>query len=98
MKLSIKTIIYLATIEGISYLALFITMPMKYLFKINSPNKIVGMLHGLLFIAYIFAVFIYARKSKLPFLKEIKAYIASLIPFGTFFITSKYLTEHGFKK
>lgn len=98
MKLSIKAIIYLATTEGISYLALFITMPMKYLFKINSPNKIVGMLHGLLFIAYILAIFIYARKSKLPFIKEIKAYLASLIPFGTFFITSNYLTEHGFKK
>jgi len=24
--------------------------------------------------------------------------LASLIPFGTFFITSNYLTEHGFKK
>jgi len=98
MKLSTKNIIYLATTEGISYLALFITMPLKYMYKINSPNKIVGLLHGLLFIAYILAIFIYARKSKLPFKKEAKAYLASLIPFGTFFITSNYLTEHGFKK
>ena len=98
MKLSTKTIINLATTEGISYLALFITMPLKYMCKINSPNKIVGLLHGLLFIAYILAIFIYARKSKLPFKKEAKGYLASLIPFGTFFITSNYLTEHGFKK
>jgi integral membrane protein len=98
MKLSTKTIINLATTEGISYLALFITMPLKYVYNLQSPNKIIGLTHGILFIAYILAVFIYARKSKLPFKKEVKAYLASLIPFGTFFINSTYLTEHGFKK
>jgi len=98
MKLTTKNVLLLATTEGISYLALFITMPLKYVYAISIPNKIVGMLHGILFIAYILAVFIYSRMHKLPFIKEIKAYLASLIPFGTFFITSNYLTEHGFKK
>ena len=98
MKLTTKSILLLATTEGISYLALFITMPLKYMYAISSPNKIVGMLHGILFIAYILAIFSYSRTSKLPLIKEIKAYIASLIPFGTFFITTNYLTTHGFKK
>ena len=39
MKLSTKNIIYLATTEGISYLALFITMPLKYMYKINILRK-----------------------------------------------------------
>ena len=98
MKITTKFVLQLAITEGISYLALFITMPLKYLYSLQSPNKIMGFTHGILFIAYILAVFIYARKSKLSFKKEVKANLASLIPFGTFFINSTYLTEHGFKK
>ena len=41
----------LAFIEGVSFLViLFITMPLKYVLEIPLPNKIFGMLHGVLFI------------------------------------------------
>ena len=98
MKLTTKSVLLLATTEGISYLALFITMPLKYVYAISTPNKIIGMFHGILFIAYILTIFSYSRMHKFPLIKEIKAYVASLIPFGTFFITTNYLTAHGFKK
>jgi integral membrane protein len=98
MNLTTKSILLLGATEGISYIALFITMPLKYIYAISTPNKIVGMLHGILFITYILVIFSYSRIAKLPFKKEIKAYIASLIPFGTFFITTNFLTDHGFKK
>ena len=41
------------TIEGYSYIILlFIAMPLKYLAGIAIAVKIVGMIHGILFIAF----------------------------------------------
>ncbi|MFN3316530.1 MAG: DUF3817 domain-containing protein, partial [Raineya sp.] len=37
--------------EGISYLLFALTMPLKYIFKIPEPNYVVGLAHGLLFVA-----------------------------------------------
>ena len=42
----------LAILEGISYLLLIPTVILKYGFDIGLPNKIVGSIHGLLFILY----------------------------------------------
>ena len=42
----------LAILEGISYLLLGLTMPLKYWYNMGMPNKIVGMIHGVLFIAF----------------------------------------------
>lgn len=47
-----------ALIEGISYLLFGLTMPLKYMYGINWPNKIIGMIHGGLFIAYVLLVFV----------------------------------------
>ncbi|WP_246070000.1 DUF3817 domain-containing protein [Mangrovivirga cuniculi] len=43
----------IAILEGISYLLFAITMPLKYILDIPQPNYVVGMAHGVLFIAYI---------------------------------------------
>ena len=42
----------LAILEGISYISFGLTMPLKYMMEIKGPNYIVGMAHGLLFMAY----------------------------------------------
>ena len=46
----------LAILEGISYLLLIPTIILKYGFEMGLPNKIVGSLHGLLFVLYSFLV------------------------------------------
>ena len=49
----IQTLRILGNIEGISYLLLLgVAMPMKYYFEIPMAVKIVGMAHGVLFVAY----------------------------------------------
>ena len=53
---------WLAILEGISYLLLAITVPLKYMYEMGTPNKIVGMAHGVLFIAYCIWVVIYGRQ------------------------------------
>jgi integral membrane protein len=75
----------LAIVEGISFLLiLFVTMPLKYLFDQPLPNQIVGMAHGILFVAYCLYVLIAWREYKWSVGKTLLALIASVIPFGTF--------------
>ena len=82
----------IAFVEGISFIIIiFITMPLKYLMAMPAPNKVVGMAHGLLFVAYILAI-IQAKIElgwswKLFFI----AFVASFVPFGTFYLDKKYL-------
>ncbi len=80
----IGTLRILALLEGISYLLLGLTMPLKYTYDMPMPNKIVGMAHGVLFIAYCVMVFVVNRDYKWSLLTNVYAYAASLLPFGTF--------------
>ena len=78
-----------AILEGISYLALGLTMPLKYLYEMGLPNKIVGMLHGVFFIVYCIMVYYVNTEQKWSFKTNFWAYVASLIPFGTFVADAK---------
>lgn len=78
-----------ALLEGISYLLFALTMPLKYQFDMPMPNKIVGMAHGFLFIAYCLFVFLVNQEQKWNLKTNFYAYIASLIPFGTFVADAK---------
>jgi integral membrane protein len=72
--------------EGYSYLILlFVAMPMKYLLDIPIAVKIAGMAHGILFILFCLLLVQAWRETKWDFKENIIFFIASLIPFGTFF-------------
>lgn len=81
------------TIEGYSYLALvFIAMPLKYLLGISMAVKIVGMIHGILFIIFCLYLVKAWQECGWEFKENIIFFIASLIPFGTFFTKTKIKT------
>lgn len=83
-----------AFLEGVSYiLLLFIAVPIKYLLNEAFFVKILGMPHGILFILYILFSIIAKIKYNWNFRKFLVISIASLIPFGTFYIDKKYLTK-----
>ena len=80
----------LAKIEGLSFLLiLFITMPLKYLLDYGTPNKIVGLLHGFLFVAYVFLAFIAYRERNWSFKILARVLLASVVPFGPFFLDKR---------
>lgn len=87
----LSTLRYTAIAEGISYLALAITMTLKYIYEIKWPNMVVGQIHGILFICFCVLVLIAAKKYKWDFKKTIILLISSLIPFGTFWAEKQYL-------
>lgn len=78
-----------AILEGVSYLLLGLTVPLKYIYEMGLPNKIVGMAHGILFILYCLLVFVVNKEVKWSFSTNFWAYFASLIPFGTFVADAK---------
>ncbi|SNR77693.1 integral membrane protein [Maribacter sedimenticola] len=85
-----------AILEGISYLALFgISMPLKYWAEIPGPNKIIGNIHGILFIAYIILTVVVGLKYKWSIKKLLIFGIASLLPFATFYVEEKYLRKQN---
>lgn len=83
----------LAWIEGFTFIALGVTMPMKYIYGMKEPNYVVGMLHGVFFILYIIYVFLVGFQQKFSLTKIFICCVASLIPFGTFWIDANYLKK-----
>lgn len=81
-----------AILEGISYLMLFgLGMPLKYWANIPEPNKWIGYAHGGLFIGYVILAVMFCMEKKWGLKRFIILFIASLLPFGTFYIDKKYL-------
>ncbi|MBK8625345.1 MAG: DUF3817 domain-containing protein [Saprospiraceae bacterium] len=83
----------IAFAEGCSYLLLGITMVLKYKYDMPLPNYIVGMAHGALFILYVGLLLYVGRKQKWNLWKMFLAFIASLIPFGTFYADVKLFRD-----
>ena len=86
-----------AILEGISYLLFALTMPLKYWHDILLPNKIVGIIHGILFIAYVLLVFVESQEKKWSLSDKFWSYLASLLPFATFIVDKKIFLKYQTK-
>jgi len=83
-----------ALLEGLSFiLLLFVAMPLKYLAGMPLAVKIVGMAHGVLFVAYIPALLEAAITYRWSFFRVVAAFGASLVPFGTFVFDARLRRE-----
>ncbi|MBC7886220.1 MAG: DUF3817 domain-containing protein [Saprospiraceae bacterium] len=82
---SIRNLRWIGIAEGISFLLLLlIAMPIKYMLGVPEVVKYVGWAHGILFMAYIVAVFAAIRAMRWTWFSVLVALAASLVPFGTF--------------
>ncbi len=100
MQLILQTIYMLplfriiAFLEGVSYiLLLFIATPIKYLSDDPQYVKMLGMPHGILFIAYIILAIVISKKMEWSNSTLAKVLLASIIPFGTFYVEYHYLKK-----
>ena len=90
----VKTFRLTAILEGISYLALFaISMPLKYLAGLKEPNIYIGYAHGFLFITYGILAIVVTRQLKWGTKRLFVLWLASLLPFATFYVDKKYFKE-----
>jgi integral membrane protein len=91
MNIRLRSLRLIGLTEGISFLVLLlIAMPLKYYFNIPMAVKIVGWAHGVLFMAYLVAVFLCYRIMKWNLFGFMVALGASLIPAGTFWLDKSW--------
>jgi len=80
----------IAFFEGISFLLLLlVAMPLKYMGGIPMAVTVMGSIHGILFIAFMILAWEIKTSYKKPLAWFAKAFLASILPFGTF-IADKY--------
>ena len=80
----LKLFRYVALIEGVTTLALFlIAMPLKYGFDYPALIRPVGMTHGIAFLAYVGAMLFALPGKGFGFMGWLRTFVASLVPFGT---------------
>jgi len=92
----LKKFLLINKIEGYSFLVLvFLAMPLKYAMGIPVATKIAGMIHGMLFIAFIYQLL--EAKSEEQFSKKetLWYFLLSLVPFGSFYTDRILKTKYA---
>lgn len=80
--------------EGISFLVLLcIAMPLKYIFHQPMAVKIFGWIHGILFVAFLFLAWEVRTDRNKSMKWFVLAFLAAIIPTGTFFFDKKLKQE-----
>ncbi len=82
-------------LEGVSFILLVgVAMPLKYIGGYQNATWEIGMIHGVLFIAYIIAVIPVKFTLNWNFKTTFLVLLASLIPFGTFIAEYKFFRNY----
>ncbi|MBW7674551.1 DUF3817 domain-containing protein [Chryseobacterium chendengshani] len=94
-KTKIGRLRIIAILEGITLLTLiFIAVPLKHFMGNPSVVKILGPVHGALFLLFLFNTLSVGIEQKWKFKKTTwKVLLACIIPFGTFYIDRKILSK-----
>jgi integral membrane protein len=92
-KTNVGRLRLIAFLEGFSLLVLvFGAVPMKYYYHDGSLSKMLGPLHGALFLLFVFNTLSVAVEQGWKFTETTwKVLLACFIPFGTFYIDYKIL-------
>ena len=92
MKPNFTVIRWTALLEGSSLIILlFVAMPLKYYAGLPEAVKIVGPVHGVLFLGFLFLLFAHAGKRDINVVNTAAGFVASFVPFGTFIFKAKVL-------
>jgi integral membrane protein len=83
---------FITLLEGIYYiLLLFIAVPIKYWAGDDAYVKLLGMPHGVLFMLYLVLALLLKEDYQWNKRDMLIVCLASIIPFGTFYVDKKYL-------
>ena len=84
----------IAFLEGVSYI-LLMTVGLYFKYQLGDPTyvKLLGMPHGILFVSYILLVFLIKENENWKIKDLGIVLLASILPFGTFYVDWKYLKK-----
>ena len=81
-------------LEGYSFIVLlFVAMPLKYVLGFAVATKIAGMLHGLLFMVFVYQLFVAKQQTPFSNKESMFYFIMSLVPFGSFYTEKMYVKK-----
>lgn len=88
----IKIFKWVSIAEAISFLVLLlIAMPLKYIFHQPEMVRIVGMVHGVLFVLYVMGTFYMYQALNWSFKTLAIAIVCSALPLGPIYVDRKFL-------
>lgn len=91
---SVERLRRVGVLEGISFLLLlFVAVPLKHWFGLPIGVRVLGPIHGLLFLAFVYLLFATAAERSWPLRKSALAFVAALVPFGPFVLDRKLAHE-----
>lgn len=95
LKTNLGRLRLLALLEGLSLIALvFIAMPIKYIGNDPTLVKVIGPIHGVLFILFVLYTISVSIDENWQFGRTTwKVLLASIIPFGTFYVDKTILSR-----
>lgn len=83
---------WIGRFEGLSFLLLLgIAMPLKYIWGMPEAVRVVGMAHGILFLAYVAMANYVALEMGWSRRVWFLSMVASVLPFGTFVFEKKHV-------
>lgn len=84
---------WISRLEAISFLMLLgVAMPLKYIWMWPMGVEVVGMLHGVLFLAYEALAFTLRKTKGWTTTQWLIISVCALLPFGPFYVEKKYLS------
>jgi integral membrane protein len=90
MRKQIRFLRHAAIIEGISFLVLLgVAMPLKYFWGQPLGVRIVGLLHGILFLVFCGALVWVSVGARWPLARASLVFLAALVPFGPWLIDKR---------
>lgn len=94
LKSKVGRLRILSLVEGLSLVLLvFFAVPMKYLFDSPIFVRVIGMTHGVLFLALVLMTIMIGVELGWKFKRMAMIMAASVIPFGCFYVDSKLFKQ-----
>ncbi|MBV6647639.1 MAG: DUF3817 domain-containing protein [Cyclobacteriaceae bacterium] len=82
--------------EGSTLLILvFSTLPLRLIFDITEISKVMGPIHGMLFMVYVFQAIQIKIEKALPLKSLLILLVAAFVPFGTFYVVPRMIRKHS---
>lgn len=92
LKTKIGRLRIIGFLEGLSLIVLvFIAVPMKYMYNDESLTKMMGPIHGALFLLFLLNTFSAGIEQKWKAKTSGMILASCFIPFGTFYVDYKFL-------
>lgn len=89
-QVSLRRLRTLSIVEGVSTLLLFfVAMPLKYLADMPQAVRVVGSLHGLLFVCLVASFVLAIKRVPISQSLALKGIVAAVVPFGPFVFDRK---------